>query len=71
MQEVNEALASHNLKAEKVEVVMDISDDAVISITEVRLFVSVENNLQKIWIEQVAEQRLGRAVTVLHTDGGG
>ncbi len=70
LSEVNETLASYGLKAEKLAVSMDISADGNISITDIRLFIPEGNSLHRSWVSQIAEKRLGRAVTVEFTDGG-
>lgn len=70
LDEVNQALASYDLKAEKLELSMDISDDGNISITDIRLYIPEGNTLHRSWVAQIAETRLGRAVTVEFTDGG-
>ena len=68
--EINEALASHNLKAEKVELSMDISADGNISITDIRLYIPEGNALHRTWVAQIAKTRLGREVTVEFLQGG-
>ncbi len=68
--QVNEALASYNLKAEKLEIDMDISENDDISITDIRLFIPESNSLHLSWVAQIAEKRLGRAVEVAFINGG-
>lgn len=61
---VNTALASHGLKAQKVEIRMDTSADGSISITNITLFLERADSLQRVWVKQIAEQRLGTEVEV-------
>lgn len=70
LSKVNEALASHNLKAEKLELSMDISENGNISITDIRLFIPEGNALHRVWVAQIAQTRLGQAVTVEFINGG-
>ncbi len=70
LSEVNEALASYDLQAEKLEVSMDISANGDISITDIRLFIPESNSLHRSWVAQIAEKRLGRAVEVAFINGG-
>ncbi len=70
LSEVNEALASYDLNAEKLEVSMDISEDGDISITDIRLFIPEGNSLHRTWVAQIAQKRLGRAVAVEFSNGG-
>jgi len=62
--EINEALASYELKAEKLEISMDISGEGNISITDVRLYIPAGNAVHRTWIAQIATRRLGMTVTV-------
>ena len=70
LSKVNEALASHNLKAEKLELSMDISENGDISITDIHLFIPESNTVYRSWVAQIAENRLGQAVTVEFINGG-
>lgn len=61
---VNTALASYDLKAEKVAVDMDTLADGSISINRISVFVLPANDLRCSTIKQVAERRLGMEVEV-------
>lgn len=68
--EVNKALASHQLKAEKAEVSMDILEDGSISITDVLLYIPKGNALHRSWAAQIASTRLAMPVRVEFLNGG-
>ncbi len=70
LSEVNEALASYDIKAEKLEITMDISDEGDISIRDICLFIPESNSLHRSWAAQIAQKRLGRSVTVEFLNGG-
>lgn len=61
---VNTALASYDLKAEKVAVDMDTLADGSISINRISVFVLPANDLRCSTVKQVAERRLGMEVEV-------
>lgn len=66
LREVNEALESHGYTAEKVEVDMDISSENVISITDIRVYVPIENVVEQNWAEQIVSNHLGREIMVVN-----
>ncbi len=61
---VNTALESYDLKAEKVTVDMDTSEDGSISINSISVYVLPANDLRCSTVKQVAERRLGMEVEV-------
>ena len=61
---INTALESYDLKAEKVTVDMDTSEDGSISINSISVYVLPANDLRCSTVKQVAERRLGMEVEV-------
>lgn len=65
---VNEALESHDLKAEKLEIRMDTSADGRISITDIILYIPSDNALHRTWVREIAANRLGMEVQVEYAE---
>ncbi len=61
---VNQALASYGLSAEKVATDMDIDGEGRINIGQIVVYVNEETARRSLQVQQVAEARLGMAVTV-------
>ncbi len=64
LQMVNQALASYGYRAEKVVTDMDIEADGSISMGQIVVYVDEQAAQRSSLIKQVAQQRLGMAVTV-------
>ncbi len=64
LQMVNQALASYGYQAEKVVADMDIEADGSISMGQIVVYVDERAAQRSSLIQQVAQQRLGMAVTV-------
>lgn len=64
LQMVNQALASYGYQAEKVVTDMDIAENGSISMGQIVVYVDARAAQRSALITQVAQQRLGMAVTV-------
>lgn len=64
LQMVNQALASHGYRAEKVVTDMDIAEDGSISMGQIVVYVDEQSAQRSALVEQIATERLGMTVTV-------
>ncbi len=68
LQEVNTALQSHNLSAQKIKIEMDTLSDGRISITDIVVYIPSGNTLHRNWVKEIVAQRLGTEVRVVYAD---
>ena len=68
---VNQALDSYGVKAEKVVTDMDIGEDGRIDIGQITIYVNEKAAKRSVLVKQVAEKRLGMAVTVAQMEDRG
>ncbi len=68
LQTVNTTFHNYDLNAQKVEVMMDNSEDGSISITSITVYLDKADSLQRVWAKQIAEQRLGTEVIIAMED---
>ena len=61
---VNQSLASYGWSAKKVTAKMDIREDGSIDMGQIVVYVDEDTAVRSAAIRQVAEKRLGTAVTV-------
>ncbi len=61
---VNQALAGHGYRAEKVVTDMDIAENGSISMGQIVVYVDERTVQRSALVEQIAAERLGMAVTV-------
>ncbi len=64
LQTVNTTFENYELKADRVEIRMDTSDDGSISISNITVFLQDADSLERVWAKQIAEQRLGTEVEI-------
>ena len=61
---VNQSLATYGWQAKKVVADMDIAEDGSISMGQITLYVDEDTAVRATAVKQIAEKRLGTAVTV-------
>ena len=61
---VNQSLSTYGWQAKKVVTDMDIAEDGSISMGQITLYVDEETAVRATAVKQIAEKRLGTAVTV-------
>lgn len=71
LQMVNQALESYGMEAEKVDCTMDIEEDNRINMGQITVYVDARNAARSSQVKQVAEKRLGTAVTVAQWEEDG